>query len=103
MIRALVAVMAVAALFACGPVHSTALLIDADHQVEEARRAGAEKYALYEWTAATLYLHKAREEVGRSQYEYAVDFARKATNYASAARAAALNKARSEKDPAVRP
>jgi Domain of unknown function (DUF4398) len=101
-IRALVAFMAVAALVACGPVHSTALLIDADRQVEEARKAGAENDAPYEWTAATLYLHKAREEVGRSQYEYAVAFARKATTYASAARTAALNKAKSEKDPAVR-
>jgi hypothetical protein len=104
-ICALVTAIAVAAPLACGPVRSTAFLTDADNQLEAARQAGAEKHAPYEWTAATLYLHKAREEMGRSQYEYAVDFARKASTYAAEARAAAVKAAKgtSDRDSAARP
>ena len=92
-------------LLGCGPVRSSASLADASSQIEAARQAGAEKQAPYEWTAATLYLHKAREEMGRSQYEYAVDFARKASTYAAQARAAAMKAAKSasDEDPAARP
>ncbi len=71
---------------ACGPVQSTAQLVDADRQLRAAREAGAESRAPYEWTAATLYLQKAREEVGHSSYEIAVQFARKAAQYAIEAR-----------------
>lgn len=67
---------------ACGAVQSTAGLIDADRQLQAAREAGAESRAPYEWTAATLYLQKAREEVGHSDYDVAAQFARKAAQYA---------------------
>lgn len=73
----------------CGPVQSTALLVDANKHVEEARRAGAEERAPYEWTSANLYLQKAREEVGHSAYETAVQLARKASQYAQEAKARA--------------
>jgi hypothetical protein len=104
-IRALVAAAALGALLGCGPVQSTASLLDAKAQLESARAAGAEKYAPYEWTAAQLYLHKAREEAGRSVYQKAIDFADKASQYATRARAAARVAAKSElgKDAPVRP
>lgn len=105
MTRALAVFTLLGALAACGPVQSTAYLIDADVQLEAARTAGADKHAPYEWTAANLYLHQAREEVGRSEYEVAVDFAQKASSYANRARANALSaiKAGADATPATRP
>lgn len=70
--------------------------MDADVQMEAARTAGADKYAPYEFTAAKLYLHKAREEVGFSDYEIAVELAKKATKYASEARDKATAATKSE-------
>ena len=81
---------------ACGPVRSTAYLLDAEVQLEAARTAGAEKYAPYEWTAARLYLHKAREEVGYSDFEVAVDFAQKASRFANEAKSRALSATKRE-------
>jgi hypothetical protein len=77
-------------LAACGPVKSTANLLDAEVQIQAARTAGAEKLAPYEWTAANLYLHKAREEVGYSDYQAGVDFAVKASRFANEAREKAM-------------
>lgn len=74
----------------CGPFQSTSYLMDADNMLEAARAAQAEKLAPYEWTAATLYEHKAREEVGYSDYEQAVDYAKKAVDFATRARDVAL-------------
>ena len=74
------------ALAGCGPLQSTAYLLDAEVQIEAARTAGADKYSPYEWTAANLYIHKAREEVGYSDFEVAVDFAQKASKFANEAR-----------------
>jgi hypothetical protein len=78
------------AALACGPVQSTAFLLDADVQLEAARTAQADKLAPYEWTAANLYLHKAREEVGYSDFEQAVSYAQKAAKFATAARDVAM-------------
>lgn len=74
----------------CGPVRATAFVLDAEVQVQAARTAGADKLAPYDWTAANLYLHKAREEIGYSDYGVAVDFAEKASKYANQARENAL-------------
>jgi hypothetical protein len=79
-----------AALAGCGPVQSTQYLLDAEVQIEAARTAQADKLAPYEWTLANLYIHKAREEAGYSDYEVAVDFARKAKENATAARNKAM-------------
>lgn len=84
----------------CGPVRSTAFLLDAEVQLEAARTAGAEKYAPYEWTAANLYIHKAREEVGYSDYEVAVDFAQKASRFANEARDRAMSTSKKDHLPA---
>ncbi len=67
------------ALAGCGPVRSTANILDAEVQIQAARTAGAEKKAPYEWTAANLYIEKAREEVGYSDYQAGVNFAVKAS------------------------
>jgi hypothetical protein len=74
------------ALAGCGPVRSTANILDAEVQIQAARTAGAEKEAPYEWTAANLYIHKAREEVAYSDYQAGVNFAVKASKFANEAR-----------------
>ena len=76
--RLLVLVAAAGTLAGCGPLKSTSHLLDAEVQIQAARTAGAEKLAPYEWTAANLYIHKAREEVSYSDYQAGVDFAEKA-------------------------
>ena len=80
----------------CGPVKSTAHLLDAEVQIQAARTAGAEKLAPYEWTAANLYIRKAREEVGYSDFQAGVDFAEKAARYAAEAREKAMAVANGE-------
>lgn len=94
MARRLFALLALAGLASCGPVQSTAYLLDADVQLEAARTAQADKLAPYEWTAANLYLHKAREEVGYSDFEQAVTYAQKAAKFAAAARDMAMKSVR---------
>jgi len=92
----LFAAFALAGLVACGPVQSTAHLLDADVQLEAARTAQADKLAPYEWTAANLYLHKAREEVGYADFEQAVTYAQKASKFANAARDVAMKAVRKD-------
>jgi hypothetical protein len=95
-VRLALAVLALAFVAGCGPIQSTASLIDADVEVEAARAAGAATSSPYEFTAAEAYLHKAREVAGRSQYEASAEFAGKARDLAKEARknaAASSNKA----------
>src|SRR5438105_4401789 len=93
------ALLCFSALAACGPVQSTAYLMDAEVQIEAARTAQAERYAPYEWTAANLYYRKAKEEVGYSDYEQAVDFAQKAQKFATQARDNAMKTTRKDEPP----
>jgi hypothetical protein len=88
--KQLVLVAVSGALAACGPVKSTANILDAEVQIQAARTAGADKLAPFEWTAANLYLDKAREEIGYSDYQAGVDFAVKASRYANEAREKAM-------------
>ncbi|WP_163998589.1 DUF4398 domain-containing protein [Pyxidicoccus caerfyrddinensis] len=88
--KLMVLVAVAGALAACGPVKSTANILDAEVQIQAARTAGADKLAPYEWTAANLYLSKAREEVGYSDYQAGVDFAVKASRFANEAREKAM-------------
>ena len=74
-----------AAPLGCAPVQSTAQLIDADARLDDAREAGAERLAPYEFTSATLYLHQARYEAGYSNYEVALELAQKASDFAATA------------------
>jgi hypothetical protein len=80
-------------------VRSTANILDAEVQIQAARTAGAEKEAPFEWTAANLYLDKAREEVGYSDYQAGVDFAVKASKYANEAREKSMASANSDSSP----
>ena len=92
--RALVT-LAMTGTLACGPLQSTALISDADTQLEAASAAGAKKLAPYEFQSATLYLHKAREEVGVSQYDTASEYAQRAAQEAATAHKLALARSRS--------
>ena len=94
--RLLVLVAAAGSLAGCGPVKSTSHLLDAEVQIQAARTAGAEKLAPFEWTAANLYIRKAREEVGYSDFQAGVDFAEKASRYATEARAKAMANANAD-------
>ncbi len=102
-------VLALAALCAsaCGPVQSTSYLIDTETMLEAARTAQADKLAPYEWTAANLYMAKSKEEVGYSDFEQAVDYGKKAVDFATRARDTALKVGRrnepSPTDPPVVP
>jgi hypothetical protein len=71
---------------ACGPVESLIVIGDAKVAIEAAEAAGADQYAPFEHTAAINYLHKAREEMGYSEYEVAIDLAEIARKYAEDAR-----------------
>ena len=72
---------------------------------EAARTAQADKLAPYEWTAANLYFAKSKEEVGYSDFEQAVDYGKKAVDFATRARDTALKVGRrneaSPSDPPV--
>jgi hypothetical protein len=96
MTRLLPVLFFVGATSACGPLRSTTFLLDADVALQAARTAGAEQYAPFEFTSAQLYLLKAREEVGYSDYEVALDFAKKASRFANEARDKALAAAGNE-------
>lgn len=50
--------------------------------------------APYEYYSAVEYLHKAREEVGYSDYEAAIEYAREARSFARSAREIALRYSR---------
>jgi len=96
MILRLLALAALVMVTGCGPIQSTSYLIDAQVALEAAKTAQANKLAPYEWTAANLYLHKAREEVGYSEFEQAVAYAAKASKYANAARDVAMKAVRKD-------
>lgn len=98
-VRTLLVLVAAAVLAGCGPVQSTSFLMDAETMLEAARTAQAEKLAPYEWTAANLYLHKSKEEVGYSDFEQAVDYAKKAVDFATRARDAAVKVVRRAEPP----
>lgn len=97
--RILLALLAVSALAGCGPIQSTASLIDAEVALEAARAAGAQQSSTYEYTLAEAYLNKAREVSGYAQYEAATRFAAKARDLGNEARKNALaasNRAKQE-------
>jgi hypothetical protein len=100
-VRIVLASLALATLAACGPIQSTAALIDADVELEAARAAGAAQSSPYEFTGAEVYLHKARELSGRAEYERSTKVAARALDLAKQARRNAA--ASSGKDREVAP
>jgi hypothetical protein len=99
MLRSLFIMCGWAALCGCGPLQSTAFLVDAETMLEAARASDAERLAPYEWTKANLYFLKAKEEVGYSDYEQGVDFAKKAVDLATQAKESAQKTAKKEAPP----
>jgi len=84
-------VLAFGALFGAGcAMSATASVVRAGTTVETAEHADANTYAIYEYTKARQYLHKAREEYGYQDYEAAAKFADEAQSWAEKA----LEKAR---------
>jgi len=84
----------------CGPLLSTVLIQQAATELEGAKAARAEEYAPYEFTGASLYLDKAREQQGYAEFAPAVDFAYKARELARKGKEKALAK-RNEAPPNV--
>ena len=74
---------------ACGPIHSTSLIVDAAAELAAAKTAQSDTLAPFEYVAAEAYLHKAREEQSYSEFQVAVGFAKKSLDCARAARAIA--------------
>jgi hypothetical protein len=63
----------------CGPIEYISIVtFEASREVAAARGARADQLAPYEYTAATEYLHKARELGGHARYQDAADFGRRA-------------------------
>jgi hypothetical protein len=90
--------LALVALAACGPISSTSHYLDARDQFELARAEGADAFAPYEITKAEIYLRKAKELQGRSDYEQSVVFANQAGDMSKkAVEVARKNKARAER------
>ncbi len=74
----------------CGPILSTQALSDAERALADAEAADAEALAVYEFTSATEYVDKAREEWGYSDFRAALTYARRARDFARDAQARAL-------------
>lgn len=70
----------------CGPILYTSAIGDAAQLVEEARQAGAEQQAPYEYHIAREHLAKAREFAGEAEYQNALDMASVAEENARQAR-----------------
>lgn len=66
----------------CGSILSTSEIGAANAALELAQADGAEELAVYEFVSAEAYLEKAREEWGRSDFQQAVDYARRARSFA---------------------
>jgi hypothetical protein len=71
----------------CAAARSNYYLYDATDVILKAKAAGASE-AVYEWTMATEFLLKAREEAGYSDYEYAETLARESIDWARRAQEA---------------
>ncbi len=57
--------------------------------LEQARADGAERYAPYELTKASLYYDKAREDAGYADYQQAIDWGRRSQDCSTRASALA--------------
>lgn len=68
-------------------------LSDAEAEIAAAKAADAPKWAPYEYTAANLYLHQAKDRMGYSgtYYQDAYEYAQKAAEFGKQAKEKALN------------
>jgi hypothetical protein len=86
----------VVALAACGPIEYTSMIMKADTAIEKAERMGAAKYAPLEYWRAKAYYDKAREETGRNDYDFAIDYATQ--SYRDAKKAQDIAEEKKEKE-----
>ena len=77
--------MLIATLGGCTAALSTVHLVLADEAVKRAEGYGAPDLATYEYTMAVLYLDKAREEAGYTEYRDSRDLAMTAAEWADEA------------------
>jgi len=71
----------------CGPVgYLQQVHGKAREAVTEAKRAGAEAAAPYEYVSAVEYLKKAQEEGDHAEYQVAIEYGRRAETFAERAR-----------------
>lgn len=73
----------------CGPISGITHIVRARIDVDLAQAAGADKHAPYELEAARLYLQKAKEEYGYSDFVAADDYAIQSAQFAQKARSMA--------------
>ncbi|MCA9542820.1 MAG: DUF4398 domain-containing protein [Myxococcales bacterium] len=95
--------LAAVALVGCGPISATSAIHDASVAIDAARGAKAPQFAVFEFVSAELYLRKAREEEGYSDFQAAVNFARKAEAMAAHAKTRATARTRKGMAPAPAP
>jgi hypothetical protein len=99
---ALAAAVTVVCAGGCGPIeYLNQVGYKAASAVAAAKRAEADRYAPFEYTAAEEYLHKAREEAGYSQYETSIQYGRQAEEMANRARAIAITATTTSPSPAA--
>lgn len=99
----LVAIVLALSATACGPIVSGVQIVNANVALSAATTAGAEKYAVYEYTAANEYLHKAREENGYSDFWAARLYADRAFELAVQAKKKAVAASRAEQPASLPP
>ena len=79
-----ITLLALLALAACGPISASTQIGAASEAIRaaQAKDVQAWKWACYNYYAALLYMKKAREEQGFSDFEAAAEFAKKAVKHA---------------------
>jgi hypothetical protein len=78
----------------CGPIeYVTTVTFQATKAVSQARRAGADKTAIYDYTLAAEYLHKSKELAGHARWQESVRFGKRALDHGRRAELAAHEKA----------
>lgn len=76
----------------CGPVlYLREVRIRAAAFLDQAKADGGEQYAPYEFTKASLYYDKAREDAGHADYQHAIEWGRRSQACSSRASALAIS------------
>ncbi len=88
LVRVGIGLLALASAGCIAPVMTLVDLSDAEAELAAAKVADAPKWAPYEYTSATLYLHQAKDRLGYSgsYYQDAYEFADKAFDFAKLAK-----------------
>lgn len=81
---------------ACTASKANIQIVTAEEHLRQARDVEADRISAYEYTMATRYLEKAREEAGFSDFRVADALARHASEWADRAIIAAERKGRSD-------